>query len=69
MNYNLPVNVSPRPGSSLMYDDLSHSMKFAFSFYPTKSLLYIMEMPSRLCKCITVNRKDVDYNQDSFLKL
>ncbi|KAI8969601.1 hypothetical protein BDB01DRAFT_855648 [Pilobolus umbonatus] len=54
---------------SLFLDDLSHSMKFSFSFYPTKSLLYIMEMPSCLCKCITVNRKDVDYNQDSFLKL
>ncbi|KAI8969384.1 hypothetical protein BDB01DRAFT_856069 [Pilobolus umbonatus] len=37
--YNeVPVSFSPLPGSSPMYDDLSLAMKFASSFYPTKSL-------------------------------
>ncbi|KAI8968118.1 hypothetical protein BDB01DRAFT_236076 [Pilobolus umbonatus] len=30
------------------------------SFYQTKSLQYMMEIPSCLCKCITMSKNDVD---------
>ncbi|KAI8969591.1 hypothetical protein BDB01DRAFT_840167 [Pilobolus umbonatus] len=57
--YNeVPVSFSPLPGSSLMYA----------SFYPTKSLQYMMVRLFCLCKCITMSKNDEDYRQYSSLK-
>ncbi|KAI8969477.1 hypothetical protein BDB01DRAFT_901140 [Pilobolus umbonatus] len=35
-------------------------MKYTSSFYQTKSLQYMMEIPSCLCKCITMSKNDED---------